>query len=203
MNSQSGNGQPFPTNFDPSKDRFTRGIIRKKAKQVVGIAGFTRQDIPDLVQDLYVRVLQSLPKFDPKIAHIKEFITTVVERSIASILRDKKRKKRDFGRVGSLSELIQDSESCSTELADTLSLCDQDTRLGRHRRTAIDQVELCLDMESVVSTLPSSWRKLVELRKTLTMSEVARELGVPRTTLNDWMKSIRLIFQDAGLHDYL
>jgi len=28
-------------------------------------------------------------------------------------------------------------------------------------------------------------------------------MGVPRTTLNDWMKRIRRRFESAGLRDYL
>ena len=51
--------------FNFSDDRFIRGIIRRKVKQLLGRAGFTRQDREDLEQELLVRVLQSLPKYHP------------------------------------------------------------------------------------------------------------------------------------------
>ena len=77
------------TKFDPSNDRFTRGIIRRKINQLVRRSGFSQQERDDLEQDLLVRVLQSLPKFDPDQAHRNKFITTVVERYVANILRDR------------------------------------------------------------------------------------------------------------------
>lgn len=39
---------------DDGIDRFTRGIIRRKVKQLVGRAGFMRQDFGDLENDFYV-----------------------------------------------------------------------------------------------------------------------------------------------------
>ena len=75
--------------FNPSEVRFTRGIIRRKVKQLIGVAGFTKQDREDLEQELFARVLQSPPKFDPDQARSNKFVTTVVERYVANILRNK------------------------------------------------------------------------------------------------------------------
>ena len=61
--------------FDSKFDRFTRGIIRRKIKQLIGRAGFTRQDAQDLEQDFYLRVLQSLSHFRPSQGHRNAFIT--------------------------------------------------------------------------------------------------------------------------------
>ena len=79
--------------FNEKIDRFTRGIVRRKVKQLIGRAGFTKQDHEDLEQELFVRVLQSLPRFNPGQAHRYRFVTTVVERYVANMLR---RNAADF-----------------------------------------------------------------------------------------------------------
>jgi RNA polymerase sigma factor (sigma-70 family) len=189
--------------FNPSDDRFTRGIIRRKIGQLIGRAGFTKQDRETLEQDLLVRVLQSLPKFNPEVAHRNKFITTVVERYVANILRNKQAGKRDHRRVTSLNVMIEITDEGPTELAQTIGERELDARLGRERRSEVELVQLALDMADVIATLPESWQILLELRKTQTMTEIADELGVPRTTLNDWMRRIRTRFEKAGMQDYL
>ena len=62
---------------------------------------------------------------------------------------------------------------------------------------------MAIDLADVSATLPERWRILLELRKSQTMPEIARAMGVPRTTLNAWMHRIRQRFEKAGLRDYL
>ena len=191
------------TKFDPSNDRFTRGIIRRKINQLVRRSGFSQQERDDLEQDLLVRVLQSLPKFNPDQAHRNKFITTVVERYVANILRDRSAGKRDRrGRI-SLNVMIDGGEEGPTELLQTIGDRELDARLGRDRREEDELTQLAIDMAEVISTLPDSWQTLLELRKSRTMQQVADEMGVPRTTLNDWMRRIRQRFENAGMQDYL
>lgn len=135
--------------FDPSDDRFTRGIIRRKVKQLIGRAGFTRQDHEDLEQDLFVRVLQSLPRFNPDVAHRNKFITTVVERYVANILRNKQAEKRDHRGVASLNVMIEITEEGPTELAQTIGEREMDARLGRDRRSEEELTQLALDLADV------------------------------------------------------
>jgi hypothetical protein len=49
-----------------------------------------------------LRLLQSLDLFDPEQGHLNVFITTVIERAVAMILREQRAKKRDGGVVRSL-----------------------------------------------------------------------------------------------------
>ena len=39
--------------------------------------------------------------------------------------------------------------------------------------------------------------------KTQSISAIAREIGVPRTTLNDTVRRLRQRFEAAGLRDYV
>ena len=193
----------FNDDFNEKFDRFTRGIIGRKIKQLIGRAGFTKQDREDLEQDLFVRVLQSLPRFNPNVAHRNKFITTVVERDVVSVLRNKQAAKRDHRRISSLNVMIKITDEGPTELAQTIGDRELDARLGRERRSDEEQTQLAIDMADTIASLPEFWQTLLELRKTCTMQEAADNMGVPRTTLNDWVRRMRQRFEEAGMRDYL
>ena len=95
-----------PGQSDPSQDRCIRGIIKRKVGQLMGRAGFTQQDRESLEHDLLARVFDSLSKFDPEVGHRNTFVTAVVERYVANILRDKTADKRDHCRIRSLNVRI-------------------------------------------------------------------------------------------------
>jgi hypothetical protein len=109
-----------PGQTDPSKDRFIRGIIKRKVGQLIGREGFTQQDRESLEQDLLARVLDSLSKFDPEVGHRNKFVTAVVERYVANILRDKTADKRDHCRIRSLNVRINVGEEGPTELSELI-----------------------------------------------------------------------------------
>jgi RNA polymerase sigma factor (sigma-70 family) len=203
---RSSPARSFPVlndDFNAKFDRFTRGIIRRKIGQLIGRAGFTKQDHEDLEQELFVRILQSLPLFNPDQAHRNTFITTVVERYVANILRNKQAAKRDHRRICSLNVMIEIGDDGPTDLAQTISDRELDARLGRQRLREDELAQLTIDLADLIATLPEDWRTLLELRKSQTMPEIASEMGVPRTTLNTWVQHIRQRFEKAGLRDYL
>ena len=189
--------------FDPANNRYIRGIINRKVKQLIRRDDFAPQDRQSLEHDLFVRVLQCLPRFDPRIAHLHRFITAVVERHVANLIRNRKAAKRDHRRITSLNVTIKIAGEGPTELAQMIGDRELDARLGRERRSEEELHELALDMAGVVATMPDEWRILLELRMSKNMSAAARAMGVPRTTLNDWMHRIRKRFEKAGLRDYL
>ena len=176
-------------------DRFTRGIIRRKVNQLIGLAGFTQQDYGDLEQDFLARVLQSLPSFDPKKAHRNKFITAVVERHFANLLRNKKAAKRDHRRIGSLNVTIFVQGAGPIELAQTIGQRELNSRRGCNPRSDEELAQLVSDVATVMATLPDNWRELAERLKYQSVAEVARDLGIPRTTLHGWISSIRKLFE--------
>lgn len=189
--------------FDPSEDRFIRGIIKKKVGQLIGQAGFTPQDREALEQELFIRVLQSMARFNPDVGHRNKYVTAVVERYVATVLRDKRAVKRDHRRITSLNLTVDIVEEGPTELSQTIGERELDARLCRERRTNEELSELSMDLAAIIQTLPPLWQKLLELRMSMTIVEISKELGIPRTTLNEWMKRIRVRFEEAGLRDYL
>jgi len=170
-------------------DRFAQGIIRRKVQLLVSRAGFTKQDRQDLEQELVLRLLQSLEMFDPEQAHPNVFITTVIERAVAMILRKRRAKKRDGGVVCSLDQR-QTKEGKSPEPIDPRP-SDQDT------------FDLASDLAEVLARLPDDLRALAERLKSQSLSQAARDLGVPRSTLQRQVQRLRRCFEDAGLRIYL
>ena len=54
---------------DQTLNRFSHGIVRRKAKQLVGRQGFKNDDAEDIQQNLNLRLLQNLPSFDSAKGH--------------------------------------------------------------------------------------------------------------------------------------
>jgi RNA polymerase sigma-70 factor (ECF subfamily) len=168
-------------------NQFARWIIRRKVRLLIGHAGFTKQDRPDIEQELLVRLLQSLDQFDPNRRHFNVFAATVIGRAAARILRERLAKKRDNGQMCSLNKA---KDGCSTEPVDP-------------RPSHEEQVDLATDLAEVLARLPEELRDLAERLKSRSLSEVARDLGVPRTTLHRRLRRLRQCFEDGGLQIYL
>ena len=179
-------------------------LIRHRARRLVVTAGFSPDDIEDIQQDLVLDLLQRLPKFDATKAAHKTFVARVIDRKVAKLIRHRNSQMRDPRREEcSLNECIDDGEGGSVERIQTIAAAEADRRLGRQERSDQETAELALDVEEVLKRLPDNLRRLCELLKTGSISDAARAMGVPRTTLNDHVKKLREFFEAAGLRDYL
>ncbi len=182
---------------------FEFGIIKRKAKQLVGSAGFKSQDIEDLEQDLMLRLIQGLQSFDPEIAHQKSFVTAIVERAVATILRDAQAGKRDCGDQQSLEVLVEMTGESPTRLSNTIGDREHNRRRGRHPRTAEELQSLSSDLAAVIGSLPTDQQDLAEKLKSESIAGSARELGIPRTTLNDAVRRLQTRFMQSHVDDHL
>ena len=100
---------------------FAAHLIRQKAKQLIRRPEFAKSDQPDLEQELSLRVIEAFPKFDPEVAHWNAFVTTIVERNVASILEFETAEKRcsEEG-IESLNTLVTDSDGNLVQRAQTI-----------------------------------------------------------------------------------
>lgn len=181
---------------------FAARLIRKKAKQLVGRAGFTATDRKDLEQEMRLRVWMRYPQFDPSKAHWNAFVTAIVERHVATLLERARRMKRSGGiATVSLSDLVVDSDEVPVELETTLGEQHKEALTGRYADTAQNLSDLRLDVEQVVAGLPNDLRELCELLKQYTITEAAEKLGIPRTSASYQLQRLRKVFADAGFAD--
>ena len=114
------------------------------------------------------------------------FITTVVERSMAMLIRERHAKKRNATGIQSLTSPADDGGP-------------SDHRGGGDP----ERIDLTSDVAEVMASLPAELRDFAERLKLQTVSQVAREMDVPRTTLLRWVDRLRRCFEDAGLRIYL
>ena len=182
---------------------FEFGIIKRKAKQLVGRAGFKPQDIEDLEQDLMLRLIQGLQSYDPEIAHQKSFVTAIVERAVATILRDAQAGKRDSGDQQSLEVLVEITGESPTRLSNTIGDREYNRRRARHPRTAEELQALSADLATVIGSMPADQQQLAEKLKSESIAGSARELGIPRTTLNDAVRRLQTRFMQSHVDDHL
>ena len=185
-------------------DAYAVGLIRYKARQLVGQAGFTVSDRDDLEQELVLDLLRRLPKYDPKRAQRNTFIARVVEHRVASLIEAQKAGIRDYRRCRcSLNDRFEDENGRSVERAETLDQEGYLLRTGAQSRPSDELSALAIDVAVVLETLPPELRELRRRLEAATVTEISRDTGVPRGTLYESIKKLREIFEDAGLKDYL
>ncbi len=147
---------------------FAARAVRQKAKQLAGRSGFSFSEQEDIEQELRLHLLRRLSSFDPEIAHWNVFVRTLVERHTATLIAERRTKIRTTD--GALD-------------------------LAESRESHVDQV---LDTDAILAQLPREARKLCERLKRDSVSEVARQMGVPRSTLRDGIAQLREHFQTRG-----
>lgn len=190
-------------NSYPGVDEYAVRLIRFKARQLVGRAGFTESDREDLEQEMVIDLLRRIPKFDPARAKRETFITRIVEHKVCTLIEAQKAAMRDYRmRRASLHDEIDDEDGGRVERWQTL---DQETylqRTGVADRGEAEQRDLRIDLEAALADLPPALRHLCEKLARLTVTDVSHATGVPRSTLYDSMKQIRARFERAGLAAY-
>ncbi len=191
-------------NSDDGIDPYAARLIRFKARQLVGKAGFTASDREDIEQELILDLLRRLPKYNPKRAQLNTFIARVVEHRLASLIEEQKAGIRDYRRCRcSLNECFEDADGRSVERVDTFDQEDYLLRTGGQSRPSEELNRLAIDVAAVIEGLPHELRNLCRRLKAETVTEISRDTGVPRGTIYESIKKLREIFKDAGLRNYL
>ena len=191
-------------NSDDGIDPYAAGLIRFKARQLVGKAGFSAWDREDIEQELILDLLRRLPKYNPKRAQLNTFIARVVEHRLASLIEAQKAGIRDYRRCRcSLNECFEDADGRSVERVDTFDQEDYLLRTGAQSRPSEELSALAIDVAAVLEGLPHELRNLCRRLQAETVTEISRDTGVPRGTIYESIKKLLEIFKDAGLRNYL
>jgi RNA polymerase sigma-70 factor (ECF subfamily) len=183
---------------------YAKSLIRYKARQLTRRPGFTEFDQEDLEQEMILDLLERLPKYDSSKATQNTFVARVIENKISKLIRYRKTRKRDYRCEGcSLNDEILDENEMPIERSQTISQDECDIRLGLRNRICGEQNQLQIDISWALSELPENLREIAECLKTKTITETAQGLNIPRATLYDSIKRLRLLFEDKDLKAYL
>ena len=184
-------------------DNYAVKLIRRKARQLIGRAGFFEADVDDLEQALVMDLLRRLRHFDPGRATHDTFVARVVDHAVATLIDARKAGIRDYRKVaGSLDELC-DGVACGAD--DAPRVLNQNSYYrGTVTAAARDEgrLGLRLDLERAMSGLPPHLREVSEGLTRSTVAELSRETGVPRGTIYESIAKIRAHFERAGLAGY-
>ena len=185
-------------------NQYARDLIGRKARQLVGRHGFTRDDEEDLQQEMTLRLILRLPKFDARKAKRKTYTSRALDRIAVDLIRFQKREKRDCRLESySLDERIGDGEGHSIRRGETLSQDEYDFRTEKHTRPESERCDMSMDVWAAISELPQDLEAVTRLLPTHSISEVARVLGLHRDTIHrDRLVRLREIFEDKGLREY-
>jgi len=185
-------------------DEYAVRIIKHKARQLVGRAGFTESDREDLEQEMMLDLLRRLPKYNPDRAQRNTFIARIVEHKVATIIEARKAGMRDYRLCTcSLNDRLEDDEGGSIERLETIDQEEYLRRTGKLSRPAAELRDLSIDLGRVIASLPPELRTLCQRLQTESVTEISRDTGIPRGTIYESIKKLRAIFEDADLRDYL
>jgi RNA polymerase sigma-70 factor (ECF subfamily) len=184
-------------------DKYAVDLIRHKVRQLVGKTRFTEDDRPDLEQELIIDLLLRMRYFNPAKAKKTTFMARIVERRIATILEARFAQCRDWRLCQiSLNEPLDNGEGDTAEWIDFLDSEGSLISEIREPRAHL-AYEIRMDLNRAMVSLPEELRDLYERLRRNTMAEIARDIGIPRSTLYDRLSKLRNAFREAGLEDYL
>jgi len=182
-------------------DGFAARYIRRKAWQLVGVAGYSRGDQADLQQDLAVALLQRIPKFNPGRGHWNVFVVTVIERQVATLLAARRARKR-LAAVERLALQTSAVGDASPHVAQIAIRGQQAARPYAAGRDELETFESQHDIALVLRRLPAELRIVWDWLQTDTVRDTARGLRVSPQTIYQRLKRLRLAFQAADLGKY-
>lgn len=185
-------------------DEFTSRFIRSKVRKLVGRAGFTESDRPDLVQEFALDLLERRKNFDPNTASWEAFVVVVCENRYATILEHRQAEMRSHAReAGSMNRPIKDADGKRADFGSTIPDSQQAQRTGRPCRSHEEAWDLEHDMADVLDQMPPTMRKVCEIVIRESKAAAARELGISQGALYEILGRVLARFENADLRDYL
>ncbi len=183
-------------------DSYAAFFVAYKARTLTRMPMFSADDFEDLQQELMIAYLHAWPSFDPSKGDRRSFIKASVNNAARNLVVAAEAQKRWTGiTLTSLATAISDQDDSPT-LVDAIS---NDDGLWDSVYLGYDQlsVDLRHDLDRAISQLPADVARICLLLKTRTITEIAAETGIPRTTIQDAVKKLMKIMGKAGLRIYL
>ncbi len=167
-------------------------IVRKAAKRAIGKAGFTRNDLPDIEQELMLAALNGLKQDRNSIENETAFTWGVVNNHLKLLFRKENHKSKRWRRHRiSLNIPI---ELDSGDLEELIDLVDADYLLRNHSYCIPDpycDIDLAENIDTHIRTLPEELRRLCEELKKQSVKELTREKKTRITVTRREIKQIR------------
>lgn len=170
-------------------------LVLAKARKIFHARDFVGMEVGDLEQELWCRVTQELPRFDPSRGTWEAFVVTVIEGESASTLRYIYAEQRTPLREEfSLNEEVLDDEG---NLVERHELTPGAACTPRPMR------DLEADLARVLAGLTDEQRAVAVALGLGTANSVSQETEISRRGVSRTIEELRRIFEDAGLREYV
>lgn len=191
----------MPTIHAPDvTDKFATQLIRRTARELVADGHYPQSDLDDVIQDLTLGLIERLPKFDPEKATWSTFVKNVVRRKAVSLFRHQEAECRGSDEtIESLHKTIRGEDGSPEDRANTITEDAYHAAFGKQFKTDEQQAAFDSDVATVIDSLPAAQQDLCRRLMSQPLSAVARDLGVPRTSLAYEVEKLRERFRQAGL----
>lgn len=190
--------QPIDVDYELTRGTAAR-IIRAKARRLVGHGKFRNDDIPDIQQSMTLAVLKAIDRFDPRVAEWAAFISTIVERRAAKLLDRRRSRTREYRyHVTSLSSLVPDEDGNQVPLGTQIGEQHREALTGMVRPCPIATAEIVQSVQLAMRELSPEQQQLCRELSEGSLTEVARNRGIPRRTLRGHVQKINHVFDRYG-----
>ena len=156
------------------------------ASHLVRRGRFTVDDWDDLRQEMFLDLLQRLPRFRPERGDWHGFVRGIMRnRSAALAVEQEKHSLRFAGETGDGAP--GNDENGLEPLTDAP---------GEDSST---EVQLRLDVQRVLLRLPEHLRAVALLLRDMSVAGICQHTGKSRSGINHFIRQIRAAFEEAGL----
>jgi RNA polymerase sigma factor (sigma-70 family) len=144
---------PNPTEL-LAPDGYADRLIRRRSKMLAGMRLFADMQCEDIEQELNLRLLRRLRKYDPSRSGIKTYITNVIRYETRELMRTQYSEKHARRRhTRSLDMCTADEGTCGLPLKDQVSRFEQVRGSGRTVQDEQEQLDLRQDLETVIARM--------------------------------------------------
>jgi len=176
------------------EDPRVQSLIRRKAKDMVGLFGFSTSDREDLEQEFRLEILKQSARYDQSKSSIQTFSDRVIAHRIADLIEERQAQCRDWRKTVSLSDPLPGVEDDMT-LEDCL---DADGNIDARKSPYSPQQEASdqrRDIQRFLSLLEPRLRDFCMSLLRQTVAEIARESGEAAGTLYDRQRRLRALYR--------
>lgn len=179
---------------------YAQKLIKIKVGQLARRRDFRGTDSDDLAQDMRLHLLRRAHHFDPARSSYSTYVARVIDAWIATMLRDRRRRKRAAGLdAQSLEATSVTQDGAPGSLRDVLH---QEQVVGRIAIGPDDEAtrrELIAAVTRIVESLPTPLPDICARLPDQSHAAIRDELGLSRRQFDNAMALLRKTFEDAGL----
>ena len=171
-------------------DCFSENIssyVRIKAKELIDSKHFPPDLLSDIQQDFALEIVRQMEKYNPEKSKEYTFAQRVIEHKIANMLKHKNALCRNGSACLSFSDL-------KNEDINKVDLMTPDCTYSYGMKH---------DLQEITAALPEELYDICTLLQSMSIADIVREVGLPRSTVFNRIKRIRKLFKEKYLDKYL